>query len=53
MMVASISVKDQLTVQFSLLKLTVSLNCVFLKEQCHKDFAVLGQFSAKIITLRL
>ena len=26
---------------------------LFLKEQCHKDFAVLGQFCAKIITLRL
>ena len=24
-----------------------------LKEQCHADFAVLGQFYAKIITLRL
>ena len=24
-----------------------------LKEQCHEDFAVLGQFCAKIITLRL
>ena len=24
-----------------------------IKEQCHKDFAVLGQFCAKIITLRL
>ena len=24
-----------------------------LKEQCHEDFAVLGQFSAKVITLRL
>ena len=24
-----------------------------LKEQCHKDFALLGQFCAKIITLRL
>ena len=24
-----------------------------LKEQCHKDFAVLGQFCAKIITWRL
>ena len=26
---------------------------VKLKEQCHKDFAVLDQFCAKIITLRL
>ena len=26
---------------------------VNLKEQCHEDFAVLGQFWAKIITLRL
>ena len=25
----------------------------YLKEQCHDDFAVLGQFCAKIITLRL
>ena len=25
----------------------------FLKEHCHEDFAVLGQFCAKIITLRL
>ena len=25
----------------------------FLKEQCHEDFAVLGQFCAKIIALRL
>ena len=24
-----------------------------LKEQCHEDFAVLGQFCAKTITLRL
>ena len=24
-----------------------------LKEQCHEDFAVLGQFRDKIITLRL
>ena len=24
-----------------------------LKEQCHEDFAVLGQFCAKIVTLRL
>ena len=24
-----------------------------LKEQCHEDFAVLGQFCPKIITLRL
>ena len=24
-----------------------------LKEQCHKDFAVLGEFCANIITLRL
>ena len=24
-----------------------------LKEQCHEDFAVLGQFCAKVITLRL
>ena len=24
-----------------------------LKEQCHEDFAVLGEFYAKIITLRL
>ena len=24
-----------------------------LKEQCHEDFAVLGQFCAKIITLKL
>ena len=26
---------------------------VFLKEQCHDDFAVLGQLCAKIVTLRL
>ena len=26
---------------------------MFLKEQCHEDFAVLGQFCAKIVTLRL
>ena len=25
----------------------------YLKEQCHEDFAVLGQFCAKIINLRL
>ena len=25
----------------------------YLKGQCHEDFAVLGQFWAKIITLRL
>ena len=42
MMVASTSVKDHKTVQFSLLKLTVSVKCAFLKEQCHKDSAVLG-----------
>ena len=24
-----------------------------LKEQCHEDFAVLGQFCAKIVTLRI
>ena len=24
-----------------------------LKEQCYEDFAILGQFCAKIITLRL
>ena len=26
---------------------------ILLKEQCHKDFAVLGQFCAELITLRL
>ena len=26
---------------------------LFLKEQCHEDFALLGQFCAKIIALRL
>ena len=26
---------------------------VFLKEQCHEDFALLGQFCTKIIILRL
>ena len=32
-----------------------SLHCInqALKEQCREDFAVLGQFCAKIITLRL
>ena len=29
------------------------LSSVILKEQCHEDFAVSGQFCAKIITLRL
>ena len=29
------------------------LSALLLKEQCHKDFAILGQFYAKIITLRL
>ena len=28
-------------------------HCADLEEQCHKDFAVLGQFCAKIITSRL
>ena len=27
-------------------------NSFYLKGQCHKDFAVLGQFCAKIITLK-
>ena len=30
----------------------ISVN-IFLKGQCHEDFAVLGQFCAKIITFRL
>ena len=30
-----------------------SLFCKRLKEQCHEDFAVLGQFCAKIVNLRL
>ena len=30
-----------------------SLFILSLKEQCHGDFAVLGQFCVKIITLRL
>ena len=29
------------------------ISCSSLKEQCQGDFAVLGQFCAKIITLRL
>ena len=32
---------------------SLSLVILTLKEQCHEDFAVLGQFCAKIITLRL
>ena len=31
----------------------IRLFCDSLKEQCHEDFAVLGQFYAKIVTLRL
>ena len=31
----------------------ISLHYSILKEQCHGDFAVLGQFCSKIITLRL
>ena len=39
---------------FSALNLTLYIINFFLsKEQCHEDFAVLGQFCAKISTLRL
>ena len=33
--------------------ITIIIIRLLLKEQCHEDFAVLGQFGAKIITLRL
>ena len=36
-----------------LLVLYLSFAMAPLKEQCHEGFAVLGQFCAKIITLRL
>ena len=35
------------------LVLLFSLLSIILKGQCHEDFAVLGQFCAKIISLRL
>ena len=59
---------NEVYIQFSNLvsssteKLEKSFNLIFnlrdllwdyLKEQCHEDFAVLGQFCAKIATLRL
>ena len=34
-------------------KVRTSRDMPALKEQCHEDFAVFGQFCAKIITLRL
>ena len=38
---------------FCLGSLKPKLKAMLLKEQCHEDFAVLWQFCAKIITLRL
>ena len=37
----------------NLIMSATGLSALLLKEQCHKDFAILGQFYAKIITLRL
>ena len=33
--------------------IVIIIRLLLLKEQCHEDFAVLGQFCAKIITLML
>ena len=38
--------------KLTFLKQTIFISSL-LKEQCDEDFAVLGQFCAKIITLRL
>ena len=43
--------KNNVSTMRKQLVLTIKKSC--LKEQCHEDFAVLGQFCAKIITLRL
>ena len=42
-----------LSLCFSFLLASSVLTLFMLKGQCHEEFAVLGQFCAKIITLRL
>ena len=44
---------ESLQSEFKSHKVTLAHKPFNLKEQCHKDFAVLGQFCSKIITLRL
>ena len=59
---SSTQINSQLQVTLSKLNVIVVVSsfnvgflkfCLCLKGQCHEDFAVLGQFCAKIITLRL
>ena len=47
------SLKDHTSFKFLMHIETFIITGPTLKGQCHEDFAVLGQFCAKIITLKL